>query len=513
VSLKISDEDLMWWWTDGQKDLIKDFNQFIDENREEAQIYYWKNEIPFPLLDKLADKGYFGAAIPKQYGGLELGTTGCCIVSEQMARLGYAGNIFVSSMIGGCRQLLKYGSEEQKQKWLPQIAKGKVKGAVCITEAYAGSDAANVQTTAVKDGNDWILNGKKRFISGGDIAGRFFVYAKTSDDPDDRKNYSHLSAFFVERGTPGFSLERVNEILGLGISSNVYLSFNDVRIPDENRVGAIGKGWNIMMAGLNFERLINNTAMLGTVQDLVQLLFYYTRRRVQFNRPTSRIPRIQDLIAEILSTYRMARVFNYNCAKQMDDGLEPTIDVSIAKWIPAEFLRDLALKAIQVMGGDGVMKYYPVGGILIGAKINEIAAGSTEVQKMIIYRFSSRKYNKPFRMRWIDEVNGSIVSNKDSRFKGLEINEENVLKVIAHDYKVNPALYMTPDDVRQDIGGGKTELLKTFTKLEEQKLIAVHRDRAGKISLVKASYEGLKKAFPEDYYRWFPSWTPDSIKF
>ncbi len=509
----MNDDELMWWWTDDQKALFKEFDAFVEENREEAQIYGKKNELPLPLLDKLAAKGYFGAAIPKEYGGLGLGTTGCCIVSEQMSRLGYAGGIFVSSMIGGCRQLLKYGSEEQKQKWLPQIAEGKVKGAVCITEPFAGSDAANVQTTAVKDGNDWILNGKKRFISGGDVAGRFFVYAKTSDDPEDRKNYSHLSAFLVERGTPGFSLERVNQIIGLGMSSNVYLSLNDVRIPDENRVGALGKGWNIMMAGLNFERLINNTAMLGGVKDILQLLFYYTRRRIQFNRTTSQIPRIQDLIAEILSMYRMGKVFNYNCAKQLDDGIEPTVDVSIAKWIPAEFLRDLALKAIQVMGGDGIMDYYPVGGYLIGAKINEIAAGSTETQKMIIYRFSSRKYNEPFRMRWIDEINTSVVSNKDSRFKGLEINEENVLKVIAHDYKVNPALYMTPDDVREDIGGSRTDLLNIFNKLEEQKLIAVHRDRKGKISLVKASYEGLKNAFPDEYYRWFPSWTPDSIKF
>jgi len=267
------------------------------------------------------------------------------------------------------------------------------------------------------------------------------------------------------------------------------------------------------MAGLNFERLINNTAMLGFVQDIVHLLFYYTRRRIQFNKTTSQIPRIQDLMAEILSTYRMARVFNYNCCKQMDDGMEPTIDVSIAKWIPAEFLRDLALKAIQVMGGDGIMKYYPIGGFLIGAKINEIAAGTTETQKMIIYRFSSRKYNKPIRLRWMDEINGSIISNKDSRFKGLEVNEENVLKVISHDYKVNPALYMTPDDVRQDIGGSRSELLNIFKKLEEQKLIAAHRDRKGKISLVKASYEGLKKAFPEEYYRSFPSWTPESVKF
>ncbi|MHA1472706.1 MAG: acyl-CoA dehydrogenase family protein [Promethearchaeota archaeon] len=506
-------DDILWYFTDEQKKLLRDVTQFADDNLEETEIYNAKKEVPWPIFRKIAEKGYFGAAIPKEYGGLELGVTGSAIVAEQMGRLIYVGSAFVGTLIGGLSQILKFGNEEQKKKWLPIIAEGKKLGAVCISEPFAGSDAANVMTTAVKDGNDWVLNGRKRFISGGDIASRYFVYAKTSEDPDVRKNYGHISSFVLEKGTPGFTLERVNSIMGGENSANVYLSFNDVRIPDENRIGAIGKGWNIMMAGLNFERVMNNVAILGGIKDSIKILFHYTKRRVQFNKTTSQVPRIQDLIAEIISQYRMLRVFNYNCAKQIDLGQEPTIDVSIGKWIGGEFLRDIGLKAVQVMGGDGIMDYYPINRLIVLGKTNEIAAGTTETQKMIIYRFSSLKYNKPSRMRWNDEINKSILSNRDSQFKGLEVNEDNVLKVMAHDYKVNPALYMTPEDIKEDLGAKLSSIKEVIGSLEQKKLIVSHKDRRGNVVLVKATYIGLQKAFPEEYYQWFPSWYKDENKF
>jgi len=506
-------DDIMWWFTEEQKKLLKEVSQFVEDNIEEAEVYYAKKEVPWPLIRKIAEKGYFGAAIPKEYGGMDLGVTGSAIVSEQIGRLMSVTSAFVATLIGGLSQILKFGTEEQKHKWLSIIARGESLGAVCITEPFAGSDAANVMTTAVRDGDEWVLNGKKRFISSGDIAGRFFVYAKTSDDPTIRKNYGHLSSFVVEKGTPGFSLERINSIMGTENSGNVYLSFNDVRIPDENRIGAVGKGWTIMMAGLNFERIMNNLAVLGGIADVIKLLFHYTKRRIQFNRTTSQIPRIQELTAEIISQYRMVRVFNYNCAKQMDLGQEPTIDISIGKWIEGEYIRDIGLKAVQIMGGDGIMDYYPINRLIMIGKMNEIAAGSTETQKLIVYRFSSLKYNKPFRLRWNEEVNKALISKKKSQFKGLDVNDENVLKVIAHDYKVNPALYMTPEDVRQDIGGKASALIEVFENLEKEKLIVTRRDRTGKINLVKASYIGLKRAFPEEYYRWFPSSYKDEMKF
>jgi len=191
------------------------------------------------------------------------------------------------------------------------------------------------------------------------------------------------------------------------------------------------------------------------------------------------------------------------------------VEASIAKMISTETARDIGLKAIQVLGGDGLTKFLPAERILREAKIGEIVAGTNEVQKMIIYRFCAMlpSYNKPMRMRWNDEVNAPIISKKKSIFNGEEVNEENVLKVISHDYKVNPGLYMTPDDVREDIGGGRSELRKIFETLEKQGLIVVHRDRSGKITLVKSTYEGLQLAFPKEYYQWFPAWYDNADKF
>ena len=504
-----------WWWTDEQKEFNEDVHQFVEDNFEEAELWFWKNKFPWPLVKKVAEKGYFGAGIPKQYGGLELGATGSCIVAENLGRLYAVGHVFTVSMLAGLEQLLRFGTEDQREKWLPKCAAGNELGAVCITEPFAGSDAANVMTTAVKEGDEWVLNGKKRFITGAGVSQRYFIYAKTSDEASDRKQYNHVTAFLVERGAPGFSLERINPLIGFSNVPNGYIDFDHVRIPDENRVGAVGSGWNVMMAGLNFERLIGAAVFGGTFSDIINLAFHYTKRRVQFGKTTNRFPGIQNEIADIIAKEKISRLFNYHCAKLLDDGKEPMIEASIAKMINTQYAREIGTQIIQILGGDGLTKFYPAERLLKEGKTGEIVAGTTEVQKMIIYRFSAMlpKYNQAFRMRWNDEVNSPISSTKDSKFKGLELNNENVLKVIAHDYKVNPGLYMTPDDVREDIGGSRSAIRKILDSLIEQKLIAVHRDRQGKIALVKANYEGLQKAFPKEYYQWFPKWYDEADKF
>ena len=351
--------EAFFWWTEEQKAILKEVEQFVEDNLEEAEKYFWTREFPWPLVRKVADQGYFGAGIPKKYGGLELGATGACIVAEQLGRMYSVGHVFVVSMLAGLEQLLRYGTDDQKEYWLPQLASGKKLGAVCITEPYAGSDAANVMTTAEKDGDEWIINGKKRYITGGGVSDRYFIYAKTSEEPSARKEYSHITSFLVEKGAPGFSLERINPLVGFDNVPNAYLNFDHVRIPDENRIGPIGKGWSVMMAGLNFERLIAGAVYVGVIKDIIQLLFHYTNRRIQFNRTTNKFPGVQNEIAEIIAKYRMGRLFAYNTAKQLDDGLEPMIDASIAKWVVSEYVRDAGMKAVQVMGGDGLTKYYP----------------------------------------------------------------------------------------------------------------------------------------------------------
>ncbi|MBD3194436.1 MAG: acyl-CoA dehydrogenase [Candidatus Lokiarchaeota archaeon] len=504
-----------FWWTEEQKKVAREVGQFVEENFTAAEEYYWKKEFPWHLVKRVAEKGYFGAGIPREYGGMELGATGSCIVAEELGRLYAVGHVFVVSMLAGLEQILKYATEEQKKKWLPKLAKGDELGAVCITEPFAGSDAANVMTTAEKDGDEWIINGKKRYITGAGVSDRYFIYAKTSEEKSDRKQYAHLTSFLVEKGTPGFSLERINPLIGFENVPNGYLSFEDVRIPDENRIGPVGKGWNVMMAGLNFERLIAGAVFVGTLKDIIKLLFHYTQRRVQFRRTTDRYQGNQNEIAEIISMYRMGRVFSYYCAKEIDDGKEPMINSSIAKMVISEYVRKAGQKAIQVMGGDGLTKFYFAERLMREGKIGEIVAGTTDIQKMIIYRFSSMlpDYNASMRMRWNEDINAPIISNADSKFKGFEVNEENILKVIAHDYKVNPGLYMTIDDIREDIGTGRSKTRKIVESLEEQGLVVTYRDRASNIKLVKATYVGLQKAFPKEYYEWYPEWYADADKF
>lgn len=512
---EIKMSDSFFWWSEKQKEIAEKVEQFVEDNFADAEAYFWKGKFPWDLVNKVAEEGYFGAGIPQKYGGMELGATGSCIVAEQLGRLYAVGHVFVVSMLAGLEQMLRYADEEQKDKWLPKFAKGEELGAVCITEPFAGSDAANVMTTAVREGDEWIINGKKRYITGAGVSDRYFIYTKTSEETSDRKQYSHLTSFMVEKGMPGFSLERINPLIGFDNVPNGYISFEDVRVPDDYRIGPVGKGWNIMMAGLNFERLIAGAVFGGTLKDLIRLLFHYTQRRVQFNRPTNRFQGNQEKIADIISMYRMGRLFSYYTAKQLDDGKEPMINSSIAKMVISEYVRKAGELAIQVMGGDGLTKFYPAERMMREGKIGEIVAGTTEVQKMIIYRFSSMlpDYNAPMRMRWNDEINAPVISKADSKFKDLEPNEENILKVIAHDYKVNPGLYMTLDDVREDIGTGRSKTRRIVEELEKKGLVVAHRDKTGNIGLVKSTYKGMQKAFNKEYYQWFPDWYADSDKF
>ncbi|MGC9345983.1 MAG: acyl-CoA dehydrogenase family protein, partial [Candidatus Bathyarchaeales archaeon] len=244
------------WWSEKHKELAVEAKKFADEKCYRGEEVFWTREFPMDLVKEVADKGWFGALIPQEYGGMDAGATGCCIIAEELSRVcSTLANVYSVTFFGGTEQTLKFGSEEQKKKWLPRIANGTIAG-VCITEPYIGSDAANIETTAKHEGNVYILNGKKRFITNVGIADIYLVYAKTSEKPEDRAKYQHLSAFIVEKGMAGFSMEKVNELGGWTGLPNGYLDFENVEVPVENRIGAEGDGWKIMMDGLNFERTL-----------------------------------------------------------------------------------------------------------------------------------------------------------------------------------------------------------------------------------------------------------------
>jgi alkylation response protein AidB-like acyl-CoA dehydrogenase len=499
------------WWTDGQKKFAADVEKFVDEHIPEAEESWWKMAFPWGLMKKVAAKGFFGAGVPKKYGGLELGATGACIAAEQLGRLYAVGHVFVVSLLAGLHQLLNHGTEEQKQKWLTQTAKGEVLGAVCITEPFVGSDAASVVVRARKEGNEYIVDGKKRFITGAGVAGRYVVYARTSDKPEDVKAYRHLTAFVLEKGMPGFSLEKINSLIGFDNVPNGVLDFNQVKVPEANRIGKEGQGWEIMTGGLNYERLIGSAVLPGPVMDVLRIVTFYTERRVQFGERTNRLVNNQFKVADMITRLKIARLMSFYTAYLLDLGREPTIESSIAKLINSEYARDVGLDAVQIMGGDGCTKFFPVERLLRDSKIGEIIAGTTEIQKYVIYRMylmSMKMELKPrAKLRFNSELGVPVMSSKPSEFNGKPVNDDNVLKVLADNYRNIPGAYMTVDDIKEEFGSKDTATLNNvLLKLEEKKLAVLFRDKKGAVELGKATYMGLRQAYPLEHYKWFPRW-------
>ncbi|MHA1144995.1 MAG: acyl-CoA dehydrogenase family protein [Candidatus Helarchaeota archaeon] len=510
--------ETFFFWTDEQKEFAKRVNKFADDHVEEAEMAHAEKRFPWEVMKKVGEEGFMGAGVPKEYGGLDLGATGSCIVAEALGRLYAVGHVFVVSMLGGLHQYLKFADEETKKKYLGQIAEGKVLGAVCITEPFAGSDAANVYTTAVKEGDEWVINGKKRMVTGVGAAGRYFVYVKTSDDPTDRKQYKHLTAFTIDRGTKGFTLEKINDLVGFDNVPNGYLDFDNVRIPDSQRVGEVGQGWQVMMSGLNFERLIGAAVVGGGFEDIIKMLRHYMERRVQFNQTVNRFTNLQFDFADIIAKWRISRLISYYTAYLLDHQKDLKLSefdtgcwASIAKLYNTVSAREVGSSAVQIMGGDGLTRFYPTERLIREAKIGEIVAGTTEVQKMLIYRLSLAKKGFAEMTHYLKlhpTLDFPIPTNAPSEWEGMEINKENVMKLMAKDFKTNPGLYMKPEDIKFLTKGKRKAIHQVLEELEKEGKITVMRGRDGKIKLAKATYVGLK-IYPKEFYRYFPDWAKE----
>jgi alkylation response protein AidB-like acyl-CoA dehydrogenase len=496
------------WWNEKQNDLMKELKSFADENLSRGEEVSWTKKFPTDLHEEAARREWFGALIPKKYGGIGTGVTGCCIVTEQFGRICSAltGAYYVT-MFGGTEQLLKFGTEEQKKRWLPRVAKGML-GAICITEPGVGSDASNIETTARREGDEYFINGKKRFITNAGIAGIYLVYAKSSDQPENRSKYRHLSAFVVERGTPGFTVERINELGGWVGLPNGYLDFDDVRVSAENRIGQEGDGWKVLVDGLNFERTLFSAGMLGPMKEALRYATCHAQRRIQFGRPTIDWEVNQFKIADIITEFMISRLTVYYAAHLMDLNAEAVLEATLAKLYASEAYARILMEASQIMGGDGWTRFYPIENFLRDAKVNSIGAGTSEVMRMVIFRQGIRTLAKELEMptREIHEkLNVPISTTKPEVVKG--INEENMLLILAEDYKVNPGLHMSREDMKTRFASINDEQLNgLLVVLEEKGLAKLHRDRKGIIQLAKATYAGLRKAKPREYYQWFPNW-------
>ncbi len=505
--------DIYPWWTEEHKKFDREIRGFAEEVMPLDAETRWKRQFPREIFDRITEKGYGGAGVPKEYGGMGLGATGACIAAEAMNRMPGPGRIFVGNMLGGLRQIIEFGTEDQKARFLPRIARGEL-GAIVITEPFAGTDAAAQEMRATRNGTGYLLNGKKRYIVSAGAAQRYMVYARTSDDPEDRKRYRHLTAFVVEKGFPGFSVEKINEIIGFENIQNGVLDFRDVPVPLENRIGGEGDGWRVMTAGLNFERSLICAQTVGWMGELLRNAVPYAERRVQFGKPTISFTNNQFKIADMMTRWKIARLLTYYTAYLWDLGWDITLESNMAKVFNCEGVMASSLDAIQVMGGDGLTPFYPLSAIMHVAKVENIAGGTMEACRLVIQRTGLKQWAEDLKMprRVIHEGLGVPVPAGKPPEKSSVVDEENLLKVLAEDYRVNPGLHMSREDLKTffDVAEGKLD--EALLGLERKGLVILLRDKRG-IALAKATYEGLNRAYPEDHYRWFPAWVQEENVF
>ena len=499
------------WWNETQRKLMQDVHTFTNEvllPLGEKCVY--KKEYPWEAMREIGKKGWLGATIPQKYGGHqeEWGVTGACILLEEISRAGVLSSGYSTTLIGATHQIVHDGTEEQKQRWLPRIAKGELQGCITMTEPYAGSDIAAIETTGVREGDFYMVNGIKRFQTNAAAADLYMTYVKTTNDPKEIRSYNHLTGMIIEKGTAGFKVERVNDWMGSSGMYNCYLRFDNAKVPVGNVIGGQGNGWRVMMSGLNIERAIGAAGNLGQMRESMRYAKQHLERRVQFGQTTGSITTNQFKLADMYSKFQLARLLIYYTAYCADLGREVPIEAGLAKLYGSEVALDIALEAIQCMGGNGAMQIYPVERYMRDAKLGQIAAGTSEVLRLLIYRMGNRYFAEDLKapVRMIDEeLKMPLPVGKlppPQKVRG----EMDVLKVLAENYRVNPGLHMTLFDIRQFLDVPDEALLKYLAALEEKGLVSQLRNKKGEVELAKATLTGIKEAYPPEYYRHIPSW-------
>ncbi|MFX0023853.1 MAG: acyl-CoA dehydrogenase family protein [Candidatus Hermodarchaeota archaeon] len=349
-----------------------------------------KQELDPIVMEKMKEMNYFGTCIPEEYGGAGLHNDilSFCVVTEEIGRVDASWSITTGvhcSVVAS--PLYRFGTEEQKQKFLIPLAKGDKIGAFCLTEANAGSDAAGVQLRAEKDGDEWILNGSKIFATNGGIAKTLLVVAKTGEK-DKRKE---LTIFIVNTDTPGYSVGVKEDKLGVRGSDTSELVFQDVRVPDENILGKRGDGFKLAMQTLDFGRISIAAQCVGLGQACLEASVKYANERVQFGQPIGRFQGIQWMISDMASAVESGRLITYKAAYLCDQGKDYGFTSSMAKLVASEAAMKAAHDAVQIHGGYGLMKAYPVERYFRDAKMGEIYEGTSEIQRLVIANHLLRK--------------------------------------------------------------------------------------------------------------------------
>ena len=371
------------------RSLFREFAQ--NEVKPLAQETDETEEFPAETVKKMAQYGFLGIPVPKEYGGQGCDVLTYIMLVEELSKVCGTTGVIVSAHTSlCCDPILTYGTEEQKQKFLVPLAKGEKLGAFALTEPGAGTDAQGAQTKAVEDGDSWVLNGSKCFITNGKVADVYIVFAVTDVivDAKGRKN-KKFSAFIVEKGTPGFEFGTKEKKMGIRGSSTYELIFQDCRIPKENLLGTRGKGFAMAMHTLDGGRIGIAAQALGLGEGAIDATINFVKERKQFGRAIGAFQNTQFQLADMATRMEAARMMVYKaaCTKDqytVDHRTSYSIEAAQAKLFAAEAAMAVTTKAVQLHGGYGYTREYDVERMMRDAKITEIYEGTSEVQRMVI---------------------------------------------------------------------------------------------------------------------------------